>query len=533
MSASTAGSAVRLPFKHALYAMLGIGLVNMLIALDQTVVSTALPSIVSELKGFEYYAWIANAYLLASVVSVPVFGRLGDYFGRKPFAVASVILFTLASLLCGAAPDMRFLALARALQGLGGGMMVGTAFASIPDLFPDPRQRVRWQVVMAAAYGIGTAAGPSLGGLLSQAFGWRSTFLVNLPVGLASLWCVARYLPRYRHHAADGISIDIGGTVLIVAVLGSLQTLVERLPEHGIDSLALGLLAVVALGSAALLWCERRVSHPMIPLELFRHPDLVTLFILALLSGFIMFSLIFFVPLMLQGGFGLTPRLAGLLATPLAACIALGSLSNSSVLGRLKRPTDTLTFGFAALLYACFVLEATRAYTSHWVLLSAVSAAGVGLGFILNNLNIFGQEIAGPRHFGITTALFQSLRMVGGMLGTTLIGTLIQVSYASGALARARSLAPQGLTPALEARLSNPQLLIDPAMQHDTLQALRQAGLDGRPLLEACREVLVGALHTGIMTTGIAALIAALLSLRLKHIRLRRAVRHSDTPPAH
>ncbi|MFP4905882.1 MFS transporter, partial [Paraburkholderia sp. BR14261] len=155
--------------------MLGIGLVNMLVALDQTVVSTALPSIVAELHGFEFYAWIASAYLLASVVTVPVFGRLGDYFGRKRFVIAAVIVFTVASVLCGLATDMRFLAAARALQGVGGGMMVGTAFASIPDLFPDPRARVRWQVVMAAAYGIGTAAGPSLGGWLSEHFGWRST----------------------------------------------------------------------------------------------------------------------------------------------------------------------------------------------------------------------------------------------------------------------------------------------------------------------------------------------------------------------
>src|ERR1700761_3896947 len=140
-----------LPFRESLLAMLGISLVNMLGALDQTVVSTALPSIISELKGFEYYAWIVTSYLLASVVTVPVFGRLGDYFGRKPFVIAAISTFTGASVLCGLAPSMLALLFARALQGIGGGMMVGTAFASIPDLFPDARSRVKWQVVMAAA----------------------------------------------------------------------------------------------------------------------------------------------------------------------------------------------------------------------------------------------------------------------------------------------------------------------------------------------------------------------------------------------
>ncbi|MEA3121339.1 MAG: hypothetical protein QOH33_887 [Paraburkholderia sp.] len=189
--APRSASAVR-SFRESLLAMLGIGFVNALVALDQTVVSTALPSIVADLKGAQFYAWIASVYLLASVVSVPIFGRLGDYFGRKSFVIAAITTFTVASALCGLAPSAQVLVFARALQGIGGGMMVGTAFASIPDLFPDPHARVRWQVVMAGSYGIATAAGPFLGGFLSAVYGWRATFLVNLPVGIAGLYCVIR-----------------------------------------------------------------------------------------------------------------------------------------------------------------------------------------------------------------------------------------------------------------------------------------------------------------------------------------------------
>lgn len=128
--------------------MLGMCFVMMMVAIDQTVVGTALPTIVAELKGFELYAWVATSYLLTSVITVPIFGRLGDYYGRKPFVVAAIVLFTLASALCGAADSMLALVLARALQGIGGGMLVGTAFASIPDLFPDPHVRLRWQVML-------------------------------------------------------------------------------------------------------------------------------------------------------------------------------------------------------------------------------------------------------------------------------------------------------------------------------------------------------------------------------------------------
>src|ERR1700726_1332943 len=142
-----------LPFRESLLAMLGICFVIMLVALDQTVVGTAFPTIVAELKGFDLYAWVATSYLLTSVITVPIFGRLGDYYGRKPFVIASIIVFTAASVLCGMANSMLFLVLARALQGIGGGMLVGTAFACIPDLFPDPRVRLRWQVMMSSAFG--------------------------------------------------------------------------------------------------------------------------------------------------------------------------------------------------------------------------------------------------------------------------------------------------------------------------------------------------------------------------------------------
>lgn len=505
-------------------AMLGIALVNMLIALDQTVVSTALPSIVADLKGFEFYAWVATAYLLASVVTVPVFGRLGDYFGRKRFVLAAIGSFTAASMLCGLAPDMRFLVVARALQGVGAGMMVGTAFASIADLFPDPHTRVRWQVIIAMSYGIGTAAGPSLGGWLSQHFGWRSTFLINLPVGLAALYFVAAHLPRFVPERREAVRIDWLGALLIGLLLGSLQGLIEALPEGGFGAQAwrLAILAVIFLGAGgALLVCERRATHPIIPLGLFRDPALVTLFILSVLAGFVMFSLIFFAPLLLQGGFGLSPQSAGLLATPIAACIALGSFCNTAVMTRLKRPTRVLQFGFSMLLLASLGLSLASHQTPHLFLELALGAVGIGLGFILNNLNIFGQEIAGRNHLGIITALMQSTRMVGGMLGTTIVATLINQRYAAGVADALSTLRPQQLSSWLP-RVSDPRILVDEALRSEVVAALVHASINGDGVIEAARRVLVQSIHVGAMFTGCAALVGVLLVRRVSHIRLRQ-----------
>jgi len=509
-------------FRDALLAMLGIGLVNMLVALDQTVVSTALPSIVSELRGFEYYAWIASAYLLASVVTVPVFGRLGDYFGRKRFVIAAVLVFTAASLLCGLATSMPFLVFARALQGVGGGMMVGTAFASIPDLFPDPHQRVRWQVVMAAAYGIGTAAGPSLGGWLSQHFGWRSTFLVNLPVGALALYFIWAHLPHYRRERGGDVRIDWAGAVLVALVLGGLQTFIEAVPKDGLNGANLLLAVLVVAGAALLLVCERRATHPIIPLDLFKDAHLVTLFTLSVLSGFVMFSLIFFAPLLLQGGFGLSPQQAGLLATPIAACIALGSFINTRIVLHMSRPTSILSIGFALLVAASLGIALASPATPHLYLELSMAAVGIGLGFILNNLNVFGQEIAGRERLGITTALLQSTRMVGGMLGTSVVATIVNRRYASGV---DDSLQVLGQTVAAQWRtqLADPRILVDESSRDALLVQLKRAGLEGPALVDAARHVLVQSIHIGVLLTGCAALAAALLVRKISHITFHRS----------
>lgn len=515
-----------LPFRDALMAMIGIALVNMLVALDQTVVSTALPSIVSELKGFEYYAWIASIYLLASVVTVPVFGRLGDYFGRRQFVIASVLTFTVASLLCGLAPNMPFLVFARGLQGIGGGMMVGTAFASVPDLFPDARSRVRWQVVITTAYGIGTAAGPSLGGLLSEHFGWRSTFFINLPVGLAALYFVWRYLPKFAPAHKGEVRVDWRGALLIAVVLGGFQLFIENVPAHGFSLFNAALLLAVAAGFAVLLRTERRATHPIVPLDMFRHPQLVVLFTLSVLIGFVMFSLIFFAPLLLQGGFGLSPQAAGLVATPIAACIALGSFINTPIVVRLSRPTHMVTTGFCLLAVASLGIGIAHRDTPHALLALAMACAGVGIGFILNNMNVFGQEIAGRERFGITTALLQSTRMVGGMLGTTIVGTLVNHWYARKV---AVAVGEYAGTPAEHAvqRVLDPRILIDPSLRDALIADLHAMGLDGAPLVETARQTLVTAVHAGILLTGVAAIVAAVLVRKIRQIRFPKKLDHS------
>ncbi|HEV3105236.1 MAG TPA: MFS transporter [Trinickia sp.] len=504
-----------LPFSQSLLAMLGIGMVNLLVALDQTTVSTALPAIVASLHGFAYYAWIASAYMLTSVIAVPIFGRIGDYYGRKPFVVAAITTFTIASVLCAIAPSMGALIGARALQGIGAGMMTGTAFASIPDLFPDPKARVRWQVVLATAYGIGTAAGPSLGGFLTDYYGWRSAFLINLPVGLAAAWCVVRYLPRFAPAARGPVQIDFQGAFLLSLLLFCL--LVACGTIHVAEAMHGATIATVALPFLFGLFYvqEKRASSPIVPLGLFQNRHMVTLLCLSLLTGAVMFSLIFYVPLTLQAGLGLSATNAGKLATPFAAFIAVGSLMNTRIVTRMTRPATILSIGFALLMLACLGVSRMTAGGAYALLETSLLLGGIGLGLILNNLNIFAQETAGRAHVGIATSLMQSTRMIGGLLAVSTIGVWVLRRYTSrvGVVLDALPGAGGGQWVRL---FDDPQVLVDREKEAAVLHLLAQAPFNGYQALDSLRQMFIVVLHLGFyLTAGLAALgVAVTLTIR-------------------
>ncbi|VTU45410.1 MFS transporter [Variovorax sp. PBL-E5] len=479
-------------------AMLGLCFVATLVALDQTVVSTALPAVVAELHGFDLYAWVATSYLLTSVITVPVVGRLGDQFGRKPFVLTSIVIFSVASALCGLANSMDALVLARALQGLGGGMLVGSAFACIVDLFPDAVVRLRWQVMMASAFGISNTLGPSLGGLLTQYLGWRWVFYINLPVGLVSLYSVWRFLPHFRHGIAGAKArIDWPGALLIATGLGSMQLLVELVPQRGFTVSMICLLAACGFAFVALYWWERRAAHPLIPLELMRNRALASMFLLAAASGFMMFSLLVYVPLMFQGGFDLSARTAGLLVTPLVAFIAVANIANSRILLRLPHSAMMVYLGFAMTTLCGLCMLLARPVSSHGYLLAVMMCGGLGMGLMMPNLTISMQQSAPREHVGIAIALLQSQRMVGGMLGTALTGAVVNWAYRSG-IGRALEDSADG---AWRQQLADPEVLLNHDMQMALLSHLAAAGRDGTVLIGMAREALVSAIHTGFWLT--------------------------------
>ena len=227
--------------------------------------------------------------------------------------------------------------------------------------------------------------------------------------------------------------LDWPGAVLIAVALGSLQLFVELLPKHGVTLAARSRCSSLSVASAYALWkWEKRCPTAILPVDMFRNRSLAALFTLAVLGGFSMFSLLFYAPLLFQGGFGMSPKEAGLVITPLVVFITIGSIVNGRIVSRVRNPNLMLYVGFALLALACLgVVVATRAMPQ-WLLMSFMLVGGLGLGFVMPNLTIFAQQTAGREHLGIATALLQSLRMIGGMIGTALTGTLVSHLYASG-----------------------------------------------------------------------------------------------------
>ncbi len=413
--------------RELLLGLAGISTIAILVALDSTIVSTTLPRVADALDGMALYAWVGSGYLLTTAVTIPIFGRMGDLFGRKRLMLWSVLIVALCSVACGLAQDMLQLVIARTLQGVGGGMMIASAFAAPADLLPDPRRRVRWMALLSAAFAIASGVGPVLGGAITQAAGWRMAFMVVPLAAVPAFWILWRHYPDLRpRRVTSGNQIDWwGGLLLMVAVGAPLMAL-----ELGFASqprpLAAGLLLAAGIGSAlVLLPFERRVAVPMLPLRVLATREARLLALAGLMVGAAMFVLIYFGPLLLQNVLGVNPRDAGLLMTPLVLGIPVASIANGYIFPRLAQPQRLMTFGAGLLAVGCLgVALLEPGLSPYWATL-AFAASGLGLGLLLPNLTMFMQVICERRDVGVASALVQTARAIGSAAGIGAVGVAV------------------------------------------------------------------------------------------------------------
>src|SRR2546421_7902372 len=330
-------------------ATVGVALALFLAALDQTIVGTALPRIVSDLNGLDYFAWVATAYLVTSTIMVPIAGNLGDLFGRKPFLLAGMIGFVAASALCGQSHSMLELVVFRTIQGIFGGMLFATVFAVIGDLFP-PSQRARLAGLFGAVFGLSSIIGPTAGGYITDTWGWRWVFYVKLPVGIIAVLLVIATMPFVRSSASLR-DIDFLGAGALVAGLVPLMVALSITRDHGWTSPeVLGLMAVAAVLLIAFFIIEIRTDHPIVPFSLFSDSTFSVSMIVGFLSGFGMFGTIVFVPLIYQGVLGVTATNSGQLLTPMMLGLIVASTLVGQLMVRIRFYRFLGTAGIAVML---------------------------------------------------------------------------------------------------------------------------------------------------------------------------------------
>jgi EmrB/QacA subfamily drug resistance transporter len=412
-----------LTHKRVLVVFGGLLLAMLLAALDSTIVATALPTIVGELGGLERISWVVTAYLLAQTVVTPLYGKLGDLYGRKVVLQSAIVIFLIGSVLCGMAGSMMQLIVFRAIQGLGGGGLMVTTQAAIGDIV-SARERGRYQGIIGAVFGLASVAGPLIGGFFTTELSWRWIFYVNVPLGGIALGVIAVTLParpeRVRH------AIDYAGSALLAAGLGSLVIMTDlggtTYPWDSPVIVGLGVLSIAAL--AAFLAVEHRANEPVLPLHLFRNRDFTVAAVVGLIVGFALFGSVTYLPLFLQVVNGVTPTSSGLMMIPMMGGMLLSSILSGQLISRTGRYKRYPVAGMLVMTGGLFLLSRMDAGTTSTQALTAMLVLGLGLGLVMQVLVIAVQNAVAYRDLGVATSGTILFRLVGGSVGTAILGAI-------------------------------------------------------------------------------------------------------------
>ncbi|HUG56271.1 MAG TPA: MDR family MFS transporter [Candidatus Limnocylindrales bacterium] len=500
------------PMSRARLAVVTAGVMVSLFlaALDQTIVGTAMPRIVAELRGLDYYAWVLTAYMVASTTMVPIAGKLGDLFGRKPLLIAGMAGFVVASALCGQARDMPQLVGFRGLQGVFGGVLFATVFASIADLY-EPRARARIQGVFGGVFALASIVGPTVGGYLTDSVGWRWVFYVNIPIGLAAIAFVAFTMPAVRARATWR-SIDFPGAFALAAGLVPLLVAFSLTTDHAWTSpQVLGLFAFSAIVLGAFFLIERRADHPIVPFALFRNRT----FAVAVSAGFLvavgMFGTIVYVPLLYQGVLGVSATGSGALLTPMMLGLVASSVLAGQLMVRIRRYRYVGTAGIALTTIGLLLLAQVRPGTSPVQVVADLVIVGVGVGatfplYINSVQSAISRELT-----GVVTSQVQFWRNVGATIGVAVLGSVLARQLPVEVARAVTTVLPPGAQEGLAEGAGNAQALFDP----DLLARLPPAAV------EAIRGALASSLHDLFTYAAYVVAVAGVVSLFLDDVPIR------------
>ncbi len=477
-------------------------LVLLLASLDQTIVSTALPTIAGEFGGLEHLSWIVTAYMLATTAVSPIYGKLGDLYGRKVVLQTAIVLFLLGSVLCGLSRNMGELIAFRAIQGLGGGGLIVTTMAAVGDVIA-PRDRGRYQGYFGAMFGVSTVIGPLIGGFFVQHLSWRWIFYVNLPLGILAFMALAWVFPHTKR--VERPDIDYPGAILLTLTLTGIILFTSLagtvLPWMSAGSVGLAVLSMAGL--VAFLFVERRAQAPLLPLQLFRNPVFAISSLVGFIVGLSMFGAVTYLPLYLQVVKGADPASAGLQITPMMAGMLVSSIVSGQIISWMGRYKIFPIVGTAVMAVGLMLLSTLSPHTPTVLASGYMLVLGLGLGMVMQVLVLAVQNAVSYEYLGVATSGAMLFRSIGGSIGVSLFGALFASGLATRLAGAAGGEAPAVLNPAAIQAL--PQL-----MRASYLQAFADA------------------LQPVFLIAAVLAAIAFMVSFFLQDIPLKRAAQVSD-----
>ena len=476
-AAIAAAKSGQMSHRDILLVLIGLMSGMFLSALDQSIVGTAMRTIADDLQGLELQAWVTTAYLITSTVATPIYGKLGDIFGRRKLFIIAISIFLFGSLLCGFANDMFQLAAFRAVQGIGAGGLFALALTVLADIVP-PRERARYQGMFLAVFGTSSVLGPVVGGLFASADsilfteGWRWVFLINLPIGAIALFMVVTFL--HVPHTPKPQRIDWWGAVTIVLAVVPLLLVAENGNEWGWDSsLAISMYVVGGLGILAFILAERAAKEEaLLPLALFKSSSFSMSTILGVIVGFGMFGGMITLPLMLQLVNGASPTESGLMMLPMV----LGMMMATMVAGQVTRRTGQykifIRTGTSMLLVGYLYMIGYSADMAYWQMAIGMLIIGMGLGQLMQTLTLVAQQSVPASEIGVATSSATFFRQMGGTLG---VAVFISILFNSLGDTIGKAFKNKEILADITAAAQDPAVLADPN-NVEFLQSLAEGG---------------------------------------------------------
>ncbi|MDP3484338.1 MAG: MDR family MFS transporter [Methanobacteriaceae archaeon] len=419
--------------KNLVFIMAGLMVGLLVAALDNSIIGTAMPQIISNLQGMEYYVWPFTSYMLSSTIAIILFGKLSDIYGRKNILILGIAIFVIASIMCGFSTNMMELIIFRGIQGIGGGILIALPFIVVGEIF-SPRERSKYMGILASVFGVSSVLGPILGGVITDTVGWRWIFFVNVPIGIIAIGMLMNSLPDLK---LDGVKkvIDYSGIITFTLALSGLflgLTLAQDLNAHPLVEI-IGLFMFSALMFVLFIWAEKKAIEPILPLYLFKNSTFTISSIENFLASALIFCGIIYVPLFAQGVLGMSATNSGLLMIPMLISLTISANIAGQIISRTGKYKKLAIAEFLITGVGVILLATMNVNTTPYELLAYSTILGLGSGIMYTVFTISVQDAFSNREIGITTAAMQFFRNVGATVAIPIFGFIMNYSMNSSA----------------------------------------------------------------------------------------------------